>query len=111
MVKILIIAALILSGCATAGRVPGGRFLQVQPGMSREAVIALLGEPGSRSFQRSSEALVYCKRPPLIGDAIEYSIIWLRSATVVAMTTDRRKFVISGTCDSYPPVDWSREPE
>lgn len=78
--------------------------------MTRAEVVQLLGEPGSRGFLKDREALLYCKSPGLIADAIEYSTVWLDGGKVVAMTTDRRTIKVSGTCDSYPPVDWSKAP-
>lgn len=101
-------AALVLAlvgGPALAGTA------EVQPGMDRSQVIAAMGEPRNRAFQGSTEALQYCKAPGLIANGITFTTIWLQDGKVFAMTTQRKKIGVSGSCRSAPAIDWNSAPK
>lgn len=109
--RLLIVAlAGALCGCATTGTAPKEALQSVQPGMKRAEVIALLGEPGNRSFREDVEALQYCRKAGPVADYLEFDTVWLRNATVAAYTTARRKIILASSCSNFPAVDWSQAP-
>ena len=51
--------ALLIAGLAGACGVPGDKFGQVQPGMSRDEVVSLMGEPESSLRDSGRECDIY----------------------------------------------------
>jgi hypothetical protein len=99
-----------LSGCANNGLTSQAALTHIQPGMSRTDVVAMLGEPGNRSFRGQVEALTYCKHTSdFISNREEYATIWLTAGKVQALTTDNRPLNIS-SCKNFPPMDWANAP-
>lgn len=100
-------ACAMLCACSTAGVVNRAAFMQMQPGMTRDAVIATMGEPGNRTFRDESEALQYC-RTGMMTD--EYFTVWLVRGVVRAVSTENA-YIAEGSCGGrYPTMDWSKAP-
>lgn len=101
------VVAFSLSACSTAGVIQRSAFMQLQPGMSREQVISLLGEPGNRTFRERAEAIQYC-RTGISTD--EYFTVWLVDGVVRSVST-QNAYVAEGSCGGrYPTMDWSSAP-
>lgn len=102
----LLLAALFLGACETAGNVTREQVSQINPGMSAAQVRTALGEPGNRSFRGSAEAWQYC-RDAFYRD--EYQTVWLVEGAVVSLTT----YTLSpeGSCAAYyRAIDWGQAP-
>ncbi len=100
-----VLTAVIVSACASQGVPDRANFMSVNPGMSREEVVSLLGQPGDRTFRGRGEALQYCR--PGIFD--EYTTIWLVDGRVASLTRMEADTGI-GSCFSYPAIDWGQAP-
>ncbi len=101
-------AFVMVSSCSTTGIVSQEAMFQINPGMSREQVVSLLGVPGSRSFRDDGEALTYCRTGFLIDS---YTTVWLVRGRVVSLTTSDEPDRTPGLCTArFPAIDWGQVP-
>ena len=54
-----LLGVVLVSACATGPRVIE-QSMAIDPGMSRDQVVAIMGSPENRSFHENAEALDYC---------------------------------------------------
>ncbi|NRA30506.1 MAG: hypothetical protein HRU11_09605 [Parvularculaceae bacterium] len=95
---------LTLAACASRGVTTLSAISAVEPNMSRQQVISLLGQPGRRDLNGPYEALLYC-RTGWVSD--EYIAIILHDG-VVTGTQRYNDGVAWGSCAGwFPGVDWS----
>jgi len=106
MGRFVILALVILCGC-------GGHDLRAQvsslnPGQSKEQVLAVLGPAGNRSFSGNAEAWQYCRTgTDMAGDT--YATVWFLDGRVHRVTTQQATIVKFGRCSSgYPAIDWGQ---
>lgn len=89
--------------CASTGKAVS----QLEPGMSKEKVLALLGEPADRSFRGTDEAWQYQEIAGF--GQCKYTTVWIRDAKLVGVTS-RRGGSVAGCGLGSEPVDWAQFP-
>jgi hypothetical protein len=99
----LIFIALIFIGCASTGK----SVAQLEPGMTKQHVLEVLGPPADRSFRGTDEAWQY-QEIAGIGQC-KYTTVWISGGTLVGVSTRRGKSV-AGCGLGSEPVDWSQMP-
>ena len=104
--------ALLVAGCGTNPSSNNEeikqRAMQIDPGMNKQEVIALMGPPEQRSFRGQAEALTFCGWTVFQG-FLTYTI-WFFEEAVVAMTDDM-VHTGAGDCSQFlSPVDWGQAP-
>ena len=84
------------------------RAMQVDPGMLKQEVVAVMGSPEQRSFRGQAEALTFCGWTAFQGFLV-YTV-WLFDDSVVAMT-DYMVRTGAGDCSQFlSPIDWGQAP-
>jgi hypothetical protein len=95
-----------LSACATQPLTK--KTLLIEPGMSKDDVLSVMGSPGNRQFKGNKEAWQYCQTG---WSADEYILIWLVDGTV-AQTQTYANTEHGGLCTSFfRTVDWEEAPD
>jgi hypothetical protein len=104
MKSVLIVTILvILSGCTSLDR----QTLNLDPGMTKEQVVKIMGVPDRRSFRDNDEALQY---QGVIGyGQCIYITTWFKDGVLIAVT-DRRGTSIAGCGLGSREVDWGQMP-
>ena len=103
LIAVLGIGWLCFAGCASTGKA----VAQLEPGMTKEQVLGILGPPDDRSFRGTDEALQYQE---LAGfGQCKYTTVWLREGKLVGSTA-RRGSSVAGCGLGSEPVDWSQMP-
>jgi hypothetical protein len=100
----LLVSLCVLSGPASAG----DRTDQIEPGMSKAELQALLGKPANRSFRGTDEAWQY-HHVAGFGQC-KYTTIWIRDAKVVGLS-ERRGKSVAGCGLGSKEIDWSEMPQ
>jgi hypothetical protein len=103
--KYLILASLLFVGCANVQK----RSTKVNPGDSKEQVIAVMGDPENRQFKGNQEAWQYCDTS---FGRYNYSIIWFNSGVATGVNS----YVSGGTplnfcAAGFQPVRWETAPD
>jgi len=80
---------------------------KLEPGMSKDKVLVLLGQPADRSFRGVDEALQYQEIAGL--GQCKYTTVWLSEGKLVGVTTRRGGSVLGCGLGSQP-VDWQQMP-
>lgn len=114
MSKYRVIAALtlIVTGCSAGTGVVDdlrAKTNQISYGDSKGSVIALLGQPGDRSFRETDEAWQYCEGGM---STFLYSTVYFKNATVYAVTssTDMPGAFVYNCIEQFPEIDWGQVP-
>jgi len=102
--SVMLTAIGIMLGCASTGKA----VAQLEPGMSKQRVLAILGQPADRSFRDKDEALQYQEIAGF--GQCKYTTVWLRDGRLVGVST-RRGGSVAGCGLGSQPVDWSQFPE
>ncbi|MGH8397586.1 MAG: outer membrane protein assembly factor BamE domain-containing protein [Gammaproteobacteria bacterium] len=99
-----ILAILLLgSGCASIDR----NVEKLEPGMSKQQVLSIMGEPADRSFRGTDEAWRY-QEVTGFGQC-KYTTIWIRQGKLVGVST-RRGGSVFGCGLGSEPVNWQEMP-
>lgn len=99
-----IAAALLLAACAQTTK----KSILLDPGMSKQQVLELMGTPESRSFKGENEAWQYQE---IVGlGQCSYIIVWIASGRVLAVT-NRSGASIAGCGLGSREVDWGQMPK
>jgi hypothetical protein len=101
----LSISMCLISACGSLER----RAVAVNPGDSKERVMAILGAPGDRQFSGNVEAWQYCQTGAGFGYH-DFRTIWIRDGRVVGMNSYKDHTAASGCSGHFKPVDWSSAP-
>lgn len=100
----IICVALILCACSSMIK----RSLALQPGMSHQRVLAVMGTPTGRSFRGEDEAWQY-QQIAGFGQCA-YVTVWFHQSHVVGVT-ERRGPSIAGCGLGSHAVDWRTMPK
>lgn len=92
-----------LLGCASTGE----KTMDLQPGMTRDQVLAVLGDPNDRSFRGTDEAWQYQEIAGF--GQCKYTTVWIKDGTLVGVTT-RRGSSVAGCGLGSEKVDWNEMP-
>jgi hypothetical protein len=105
MRAVMMLSCLSLAACA-GGLTSKSEVSRIDPGMTRDEVRAILGEPGERSFSENREAWQYC-RIGFWSDAAP--IVWFKDGVVSALTSDRGGGA-SSCVYGFSEIDWGQVP-
>lgn len=92
-----------LCGCASTGRA----VAQLEPGMTKEKVLALLGQPADRSLRGVDEAWQYQEIAGF--GQCKYTTIWISDGKLIGVLT-RRAGSVAGCGLGSQEVDWRQMP-
>lgn len=96
---ILLLLLLTASGCASVSH----DTLKLEPGMSKQQIISIMGEPTDRSFRGTDEAWQY---QDVAGfGQCEYVTVWIAQEKLVGVSS-RRGSSIAGCGLGSRPIDW-----
>jgi hypothetical protein len=100
----VILLSILVSACASTGKAVS----QLEPGMSKQRVLAILGEPADRSFRGTDEAWQYQEIAGF--GQCKYTTVWIRNGKLVGVSS-RRGGSVAGCGLGSEPVDWSQFPD
>jgi len=120
------ISALIFTGCATAknAEIPLSRkAMQIEPGLTKDEVRAILGQPQNKQFHGKEEAWQYCRASYetffkkdynlTYLNSNSYVMIWFHKNKVTGMTTYNKVIEsrVEENCESYfKTINWEEVP-
>jgi outer membrane protein assembly factor BamE (lipoprotein component of BamABCDE complex) len=102
--KIILVSLFILfliPGCSASYN-----SVKVNPGMNRDEVIQLMGNPGNRQFNGNREAWQYCDMKAEDKEN-EYVVIWFDEGKVTGLTTYR----YGHKYGEFVTIDWDIAPK
>lgn len=106
MSRVVLLALIVLCGCG--GPNLRSQVASLDPGSSKEQVLAVLGPPGERTFSGNAEAWQYC-RTGMQFDT--YVTVWFVGGKVYRVTTQDAALMEWGYCSTkYPTIDWGQVP-
>src|SRR2546428_1089333 len=80
---LLLFSTGLLLGCASTGR----SVAELEPDMTKQRVLAILGEPADRSFRGNDEAWQYQE---LVGfGQCKYTTVWISNGKLVGVSSRR----------------------
>ena len=104
--NILLLSVLSLVFCCACGTTTKKSML-LDPGMSKQEVLNILGTPDGRSFQGNDEAWQYQE---IVGfGQCSYITAWFYQGHLVA-ATNRKGFSAAGCGLGSREINWSRKP-
>lgn len=102
-VLLLAFCALASLSCASTGKA----VVNLEPGMTKQQIVDMLGTPADRSFRGSDEAWQYQE---LAGfGQCKYTTVWISEGKLVGIST-RRGGSVAGCGLGSEEVDWSQMP-
>jgi hypothetical protein len=107
MTRFVAVLIMVVALAACASSTTDEAVSKLEPGMSKQKVLGLLGQPADRSFRGVDEALQY-QHIAGFGQC-KYTTIWLSEGKLVGVTT-RRGGSVAGCGLGSQPVDWQQMP-
>ena len=99
----LLLAIVLSVGCASRGQA----VAKLEPGMTKQQILDVLGTPADRSFRGSDEAWQYQE---LVGfGQCKYTTVWLSNGKLAGIST-RRGASVAGCGLGSHEVDWDQMP-
>jgi hypothetical protein len=102
-VPVLLVLAITVAGCASTGKA----VTKLEPGMTKDQVLQILGTPADRSFRGSNEAWQYQEIAGF--GQCKYTTVWISSNKLLGVST-RRGSSAAGCGLGSRPVDWGQMP-
>jgi len=102
-IGMLLLSVVLLSACASTGKA----VAQLEPGMTKQQVLQILGEPADRSFRGTDEAWQYQEIAGF--GQCKYTTVWISGGKLVGIST-RRGSSVAGCGLGSQEVDWSQMP-
>jgi hypothetical protein len=102
----MLIMMVTLAACASTSPIDDA-VSKLEPGMSKDKVLVLMGQPADRSFRGADEALQY-QEIAGVGQC-KYTTVWLSEGKLLGVTTRRGGSVLGCGLGSQP-VDWQQMP-
>jgi hypothetical protein len=100
---ILLIVVLVSTGCASTGKATA----KLEPGMTKQQILDVLGSPADRSFRGSAEAWQYQEIAGF--GQCKYTTVWISDGKLLGIST-RRGGSVAGCGLGSHEVDWSQMP-
>lgn len=100
MLLIIVLASI---GCASTGKA----VAKLEPGMTKQQVLDVLGPPADRSFRGSDEAWQYQEIAGF--GQCKYTTVWISGGKLAGLST-RRGGSVAGCGLGSQEVDWSQMP-
>lgn len=98
-----LIVVILSAGCASTGKASAS----LEPGMTKEQVLEIMGPPNDRSFRGTAEALQYQEIAGF--GQCKYTTVWMSDGRLVGVST-RRGASVAGCGLGSEEVDWSQMP-
>ena len=108
--KTLLILTLVLfalTGCQSAKL---ANAALIEPGMTKQQVREIMGEPGDRQFNGNREVWQYGQTGAGFGYH-DYRVVWFRDGIVVGLTSYKSHRAGTTAAGQFKTVDWSEEPD
>lgn len=99
----LLIVALVSVGCASTGKA----VATLEPGMTKQQILDVLGPPADRSFRENDEAWQYQEIAGF--GQCKYTTVWISDGKLAGIST-RRGASVAGCGLGSQEVDWSQMP-
>jgi hypothetical protein len=90
-------------GCASTGKA----VAKLEPGMTKQNILDVLGSPADRSFRGTDEAWQYQEIAGF--GQCKYTTVWISDGKLVGIST-RRGGSVAGCGLGSQAVDWSQMP-
>jgi SmpA / OmlA family len=103
----LVLVAVLAVTCLSCTSTDQG-VAKLEPGMTKQQVLTILGEPADRSLRGSDEAWQY-QHIAGFGQC-KYTTVWISKGKLVAVTT-RRGASVAGCGLGSQAVDWQQMPQ
>lgn len=100
---VLLLTIALLTGCASTGKA----VAKLEPGMTKQQVLEILGPPADRSFRGNDEAWQYQEIAGF--GQCKYTTVWISDGKLVGIST-RRGSSVAGCGLGSQEVDWSQMP-
>lgn len=100
---LLLTIALVFVGCASTGKA----VATLEPGMSKQQVLDILGPPADRSFRGNDEAWQYQEIAGF--GQCKYTTIWISNGKLVGVSS-RRGSSVAGCGLGSQEVNWEEMP-
>src|SRR5262249_52741761 len=101
----VVLAALALYGCAnTLIR----HSTAIEPGMSKQQVMKMLGPPADKQFRGADEAWQYCELGAFVGD---FLIVWYHDSSVTGLTTYKDSSPSFDCTGQLRTIHWEERPD
>lgn len=100
---LLLFLALVSLGCASTGKA----VAELEPGMTKQQILDILGPPADRSFRGTDEAWQYQEIAGF--GQCKYTTVWISGGKLVGVAT-RRGTSVAGCGLGSQEVDWSQMP-
>ena len=100
---LLMVIVLASVGCASTGKA----VAKLEPGMTKQKILDVLGSPDDRSFRGTDEAWQYQEIAGF--GQCKYTTVWISNGKLVGIST-RRGGSVAGCGLGSQPVDWSQMP-
>jgi SmpA/OmlA family protein len=99
----LLLTITMISGCTSTGKA----VAELEPGMTKQQVLEILGPPADRSFRGTDEAWQYQEIAGF--GQCKYTTVWIADGKLVGIST-RRGSSVAGCGLGSEEVDWSKMP-
>ena len=99
----LLVVALVFIDCASTGKT----IAKLEPSMTKQQILDVLGPPADRSFRGSDEAWQYQEIAGF--GQCKYTTVWISDGKLVGIST-RRGGSVAGCGLGSHEVDWSQMP-
>jgi hypothetical protein len=96
-------ALIFIASCTTTGK----NVARLDPGMSKDSILKIMGPPADRSIRGTDEALQYQEIAGF--GQCKYTTIWIADGKMIGVST-RRGGSVAGCGLGSRPVDWSEMP-
>jgi SmpA / OmlA family len=103
VLSILLVVALVSASCASTGKAAA----KLEPGMTKQQVLDLLGSPADRSFRGSDEAWQYQEIAGF--GQCKYTTVWISNGKLVGISS-RRGGSVAGCGLGSQEVNWNDMP-
>jgi hypothetical protein len=95
-----------IAGCGTLEK----QANLVNPGYTRDQVMAIMGQPKDRQFNGSAEAWQYCQTGAGFGFH-DYRVVWFRDGQVIGMNSYKSTRPATSCEADFQPVVWENAPD
>lgn len=102
----ILVAATMLTACGTLEK----KASLINPGDTREQVLAAMGSPGDRQFRGKDEAWQYGQTGAGFGYH-DFRVVWFHDGRVTGLTSYKDHTPASSASSHFKPISWEDAPD
>jgi hypothetical protein len=102
----ILIIAVLLSACGSLEK----KAVLINPGDTKEQVLAIMGPPGDRQFRGKDEAWQYGQTGAGFGYH-DFRIVWFYDGKVTGLTSYKDHTPASSAASHFKPIRWEDAPD